>query len=117
MVSTATYTRIDPDRRAAFSPVVIRAMIRGDLRFGGVVIADDLGQAKEVASVPTGERAVRFARAGGDIVITADASLVEPMVDALVAEAGRDAAFRAGLDTSVRRVIALKKRYGLVSCR
>ena len=71
MVATATYPRIDPDNRAVFSRTVINGMVRGDLGFDGVVIADDLGAAAEVASVPAGRRAVRFVAAGGDIVITA----------------------------------------------
>ena len=112
MVATATYPRIDPDNRAVFSRTVINGMVRGDLGFDGVVIADDLGAAAEVASVPAGRRAVRFVAAGGDIVITAEASLTATMIDALVAEAGD-----LDLDQHVRRVLVLKQRQGLVSCR
>jgi beta-N-acetylhexosaminidase len=115
MVSTATYTRIDPDNRAVFSRTVIKGMLRGDVGFGGVVIADDLGSAAEVQSVPPGQRATRFVTAGGDIVITADASLTGTMIDALVAKAERDKGFR--LDDHVRRVLTLKVRHGTVTCR
>jgi beta-N-acetylhexosaminidase len=112
MVATATYPKIDPDNRAVFSRTVIRGMVRGDLGFGGVVIADDLGAAAEVRSVPPGQRAVRFVAAGGDIVITAEASLTATMISALVAEAAD-----LDLDQHVRRVLVLKQRQGLVSCR
>lgn len=116
MISTATYTKIDPDNRAVFSPTVIQGMVRRDLRFGGVVITDDVGAAAEVASVPAGQRATRFVAAGGDIVINAKASLTGTMVNALVAKAGEDKAFAAQLTSSVRRVLTLKQEHGLVTC-
>ena len=43
MVSSATYPRIDADRRAVFSPKVI-GLLR-EWGFDGVVISDDLGAA------------------------------------------------------------------------
>lgn len=116
MIATATYKRIDPDQRAVFSPIVVRDLLRGDLGYGGVVISDDLGVAAEVKAVPVGQRATRFVAAGGDIVITADAGLVRPMVDALVAKAGDDPAFAQRLTESVQRVLALKERRELVHC-
>jgi beta-N-acetylhexosaminidase len=116
MISTATYTKIDPGNRAVFSRTVIQGMVRGDLKFDGVVITDDVGAAAEVASVPPGQRVTRFVAAGGDIVINAKASLTATMVNALVAKAQQDTAFKAQLTSSVRRVLTLKQNRGLVSC-
>ena len=116
MISTATYTKIDPKNRAVFSPTVIQGMVRGDLKFQGVVITDDVGAAAEVAEVPAGQRATRFVAAGGDIVINAKAGLTATMVNALVAKAEQDKAFAAQLTSSVRRVLTLKESHGLVSC-
>ncbi|GAA1143284.1 glycoside hydrolase family 3 protein [Kribbella jejuensis] len=116
MISTATYTKIDPNNRAVFSPTVIQGMVRGDLGWGGVVITDDVGSAAEVKSVPVGERATRFVAAGGDIVINAESGLTATMVSALVAKAEQDKSFAAKLTSSVRRVLSLKQDYGLVSC-
>jgi beta-N-acetylhexosaminidase len=116
MISTVTYTKIDPNNRAIFSPTVIQGMVRGDLGWHGVVITDDVGAAAEVASVPAGARATRFVAAGGDIVINAKAGLTATMVDALVAKARQDQSFAAKLASSVRRVLTLKQDQGLVSC-
>jgi beta-N-acetylhexosaminidase len=116
MVSTVTYTKIDPKNRAVFSPTVIGGMLRGDLGYAGVVITDDVGAAAEVASVPAGQRATRFVAAGGDIVITAKASLTSTMINALVVKAQQDKTFAAALQSSVRRVLALKQNRGLLSC-
>ncbi|GAA2831110.1 glycoside hydrolase family 3 N-terminal domain-containing protein [Kribbella solani] len=116
MISTVTYTKIDPDNRAVFSPTVVQGMVRGDLGWRGVVITDDVGAAAEVASIPAGQRATRFVAAGGDIVINAKSALTEPMVDALVAKAQQEPAFAVKLTGSVRRVLTLKQDHGLVSC-
>ncbi|MGW5187644.1 glycoside hydrolase family 3 N-terminal domain-containing protein [Kribbella sp. NPDC004138] len=116
MISTVTYTKIDPKNRAVFSPTVIQGMVRGDLGWRGVVITDDVGAAAEVASVPVGERATRFVAAGGDIVINAKAGLTATMVTALVKKAEEDESFAAQLTSSVRRVLILKQDHGLVTC-
>jgi beta-N-acetylhexosaminidase len=116
MISTVTYTRIDPKNRAVFSPTIIQGMVRGDLGWRGVVITDDVGAAAEVAAVPAGDRATRFVAAGGDIVINAKAGLTAEMVAALVAKAQQDEFFAAQLTSSVRRVLTLKQDNGLVSC-
>ncbi|MEV6282968.1 glycoside hydrolase family 3 N-terminal domain-containing protein [Kribbella sp. NPDC051770] len=116
MVSTVTYTKIDKTNRAVFSPTIVQGMLRGDLGYDGVVITDDVGAAAEVASVPAGDRATLFIEAGGDVVITAKASLTATMVDAVVAKAQQDKKFSAQVDASVRRVLALKQSRGLVSC-
>jgi beta-N-acetylhexosaminidase len=54
MMSTAIYTRIDPDRPATFSPTIVTGMLRGDLGFRGVVISDDVGLAKQVSGYSVG---------------------------------------------------------------
>ena len=116
LISTATYTKIDPKNRAVFSPTVIQGMVRGDLGWSGVVITDDVGAAAEVASVPVGQRATLFVAAGGDIVINATAGLTATMVNALVAKAQQDKAFATKLTSSVKRVLTLKQEHGLVTC-
>ncbi|MFI6827704.1 glycoside hydrolase family 3 N-terminal domain-containing protein [Kribbella sp. NPDC050241] len=116
MIATVTYAKIDPENRAVFSRTVIQGMVRGDLGFGGVVITDDVGAAAEVKSVPVGQRATRFVAAGGDIVINATASQTATMVNALVTKAEQDKAFAAQVSSSVRRVLTLKQKYGLVTC-
>ncbi|TDD57471.1 glycoside hydrolase family 3 protein [Kribbella antibiotica] len=116
MVSTVTYNKIDPENRAAFSKTVIQGMIRDDLGYDGVVITDDVGAAANVANVPAGQRATRVIAAGGDIVINGAADLTAAMVNALVVKAQQDKAFATQLDESVRRVLALKQKHGLVTC-
>jgi beta-glucosidase-like glycosyl hydrolase len=114
MMSTAIYSRIDPANPAAFSPTVLNGMVRGDLGFTGVVISDDLGNARQVSGVAPGDRAVRFLGAGGDIVLTVNPATLPAMYDALLARARADAGFRARVSQSAQRVLLAKQRLGLL---
>ncbi|MGN6687780.1 MAG: glycoside hydrolase family 3 N-terminal domain-containing protein [Actinomycetales bacterium] len=114
MMSSAIYSHLDPGTVAAFSPVIIDQLLRGDLGFAGVVVSDDLGAAKAVAAIPAGERATRFFAAGGDLLLTVSATPVEDMVRSTAARAGSDAEFRQQVDDAVRRVLLLKARMGLI---
>ena len=116
MVSSATYSKIDGSQPALFSRTVVTDLLRGRLGYGGVVISDDLGQAKSVSTVPVGERATRFVDAGGDIVLTAVRSTAPTMADALSSRYGSDPAFAAKVEAAVARVLALKQTLGLLPC-
>jgi beta-N-acetylhexosaminidase len=116
MVSLATYTEIDPDRRAVFSPVVIEEMLRGDLDFDGVVISDDLGATAQVGDLTPQERALRFLRAGGDLMIVADRAALLDMADAIRTEAQDDPEFRTRVEQSVLRVLTVKQEMDLIQC-
>ena len=115
MVSTARYTRIDPQHLAAFSPVVMD-LLRSQLHFDGVIAADDLGGAVAVNSIPAGDRAVNFIAAGGDLITIKHAELAAPMVTAVLNRAATDRAFSDQVNTAAKRVIRLKIRAGLVGC-
>lgn len=117
MVSSATYSRIDASRPAAFSKSVINTVLRGDLGFSGVVTSDDFGNAKAVQRWSPGARAVNFLIAGGDLVLTGNATTLPAMVRAVTARASSDAAFRGILRTRVLRVLTAKAAAGLLATR
>ena len=114
MMSTAIYTQIDPNRPAAFSPTIVTGMLRGDLRFGGIMISDDVGAAAQVGGYAVGDRAVDFIAAGGDIVLTVDAGQAPAMTAAVLARAGSDPAFKAQVDAAALRVLTEKQALGLL---
>jgi beta-N-acetylhexosaminidase len=115
MVALATYTRIDPDHLAAFSPRVIQ-MLRTDEGFSGVIVSDDLGATAAVAGIPPGARATMFLDAGGDLIISKTVQASAAMLTAIRAQAGSDASFEVRVDDAVRRILALKERAGLLPC-
>lgn len=115
MMSSAYYRKIDPKRRAAFSPVVINDMLRGDLGFTGVVVSDDLS-AVAMRDLAPGARAIRFVNAGGDLAIVGNSAEAEPMAKALVARAKSDPRFAERVVESATRVVNMKATLGLASC-
>lgn len=116
MVSSAVFTQIDPDNEGVFSSAVITDLLRGDLGFDGVVIADDLGAAAAVKDIDPADRAVRFIEAGGDLVINADPRSMGAMATATLEAAAADEAFAAQVTDSATRVLRLKSAVGLLDC-
>jgi beta-N-acetylhexosaminidase len=115
MVGSARYSKLDPKVPAMFSAPIVTDLLRGDLGYDGVVITDDVN-AQAVRSTPAPQRAVRFIDAGGDIVLTGNASVAPGMIAAVKAKAADDPAFAAKVDASVQRVVTLKERMGLLPC-
>ncbi|HSU34636.1 MAG TPA: glycoside hydrolase family 3 N-terminal domain-containing protein [Propionibacteriaceae bacterium] len=115
MVSSAYYTKIDADHRAAFSTVVIGSMLRRDLKFHRVVISDDLAAAA-MADLAPGTRARRFVRAGGDLLIVGDPTQADAMADALHQAARDDSGVARRVAESATRVVSLKADRGLAAC-
>ncbi|MFJ3956386.1 glycoside hydrolase family 3 N-terminal domain-containing protein [Arthrobacter sp. NPDC090010] len=104
MLSNAYYDRIDPARMAPLSPVVIGGMLRQDLGFRGVVMSDDLCDAKQLSVLSPADRAVGFFAAGGTMLLCANSGTVGQMMDAVVAKATADPAFRATIDAAYTTV-------------
>ena len=114
MMSTAYYSRIDRRNPAAFSPFIIGEVLRGDLGFRGVVISDDLAAARQVSRWSHGQRAVKFVRAGGNVVLTVDPKTVPAMYRAVLHAARTHKTFRTSVDQSALRVLRLKEDRGLL---
>ncbi|MBB6628816.1 glycoside hydrolase family 3 protein [Nocardioides sp. KIGAM211] len=108
MMSSATYTRLDRRNPAVFSRTVITEVLRGDLGFERVVMSDDLGNAAQVARWSAGRRAVKFLRAGGDLVLTVDPGELPGMYAAVLRLARQSPAFRARVDAAALRVLEVK---------
>ena len=114
MMSTAYYAKLDPGNPAAFSPAIINQLLRGDLRFRGVVVSDDLGAARQVSAWSPAQRALLFIAAGGDMVLTVDPSVLPAMYDTVLAYAKVNPKFRARVNQSALRVLAAKQSRGLI---
>ncbi|MGP9680551.1 glycoside hydrolase family 3 N-terminal domain-containing protein [Brachybacterium sp. AOP3-A1-3] len=115
MMSSAIYPQLEEGVPAMFSRAAIQDLLRDQLGFTGLVVTDDIGAAKAVADVPVAERATRPLAAGGDVVITADASLTGQLVDALEEWAAEDPANKERVKESALRVLTLKEQLGLLT--
>lgn len=76
--------QLDADRPASVSPVLLKEVLRNDLRFNGVILADDLGMGAIAKRYGPGESAVQALQAGTDIVMLChDWSTTEPAISAV----------------------------------
>jgi beta-N-acetylhexosaminidase len=117
MISLASYPRLDPTTIAAFSRPIVTGLLRERLGYTGLVMSDDLGAADAVESVPTGDRAVRFVDAGGDLALTIRPQDVSGMTAALLAAARRSPVFAARVTDAAGHVLQAKHRAGLLACQ
>ena len=116
MVSLATYTRIDPTHLAVFSARVMQTILRQQLRFGGVIVSDDMGAASAMGGISPAARAIGFLAAGGDLITSVSVPVAAVMDSAVLQRAAQDATFRGQVSAAVMHVLAAKQAYGLLPC-
>jgi len=116
MVSSALYPRLDRRHPAMWSHAIVTDLLRTKLGWSGLVVSDDLGNAVAAKVLPVGRRAVDFVAAGGDLVLTVQASQATTMRNAIVARAASDGTFRARVSDAVTHVLAAKQALGLLHC-
>ena len=102
---------------ASLAPEWIDGVLRRDLGFTGVVISDDLEMGAIRQHYDLNETVTRAVRAGVDVLLFSNtakprASLPDEIRAILVAEAEVDPAFRARIEESYKRIVALKARIG-----
>lgn len=114
MMSTAYYQHIDAKRPAAFSHKIVTDLLRHKLGFTGVVVSDDLGNAKQVQAWSPARRALNFIEAGGDVVLTGNTRTLPAMVNAVVSQARKYPSFRAKVNAAALRVLKAKQSMGLL---
>lgn len=100
---------------ASLSVAAIDGELRGRLGFEGVVVSDDLEMGAVKDHFTRAEAVLAAVRAGTDILLSSAAADPEigPASEIraiLVAEAARDPAFRARIEESYARILALKAR-------
>jgi beta-N-acetylhexosaminidase len=69
MSSHAVYPALDAERPATLSPIVLGRLLRGELRFGGLVITDDLEMGAISNQWSVAEAAASALDAGADILL------------------------------------------------
>lgn len=94
---------------ASVSPAVITGLLRDEMGFDGVVLADELGNMREPNQrYGLMEAATRFLAAGGDIVVWNTAQTVNEVLDALEAAVKSGRLDDEGINASVMRVLRSK---------
>lgn len=96
---------------ATLSPKVMTTLLRSELRFDGLLVSDAMDMAGVVNRFGAAEAAKRAIAAGNDVLLMpAD---IKGTIDAVVAGVRERRYDEGRIDQSVRRVLALKHRFGL----
>jgi beta-N-acetylhexosaminidase len=102
---------------ASLSPQWIDGALRHGLGFTGVVISDDLEMGAIRKLYDLHDTVVRAVNAGVDVLLFSNTAapsggLADKIRGILVAEAESDPAFKARIEASYARIVALKARIG-----
>jgi beta-N-acetylhexosaminidase len=113
----SAYTQTTELLPASLSYEWITGVLRGQLGFTGVIISDDLEMAAIRDHYDLRETVVRAVKAGMDVLLFSNTAnyrvgLAAEVRAILVAEAEADPAFRARIEESYARIVALKQRIG-----
>ena len=113
MASHALYPALDRRRIASQSRIILGDLLRRRLGFRGVVVTDSIEADAVLARSSVETAAVRSVAAGVDIVLMTGPGSFDGVRDRLLARARRSPRFRARVEESAERVLALKDRLGL----
>ncbi len=102
---------------ASLSPEWIDGVLRGQLKFAGVVISDDLEMGAIRKQFDLHDTVVRAVNAGVDVLLFSNTAAYSPALadkvrKILVDEANADPSFAARIEASHARIVALKGRIG-----
>jgi beta-N-acetylhexosaminidase len=110
MLSSAVYSSFGR-QPAAWSPSIIRGLLRGRMGFTGATITDSLDAAAATRRLPINTVTLRSANAGADmLLITGSQAESQGAYQALLKAAGAGTLPRSQLQASYARIIALKSR-------
>ena len=116
MVAHMEMPAIDPEKRpATFSPVIIGDVLRGQMKFDGLIFTDSMKMAAITKMASPGEAAVLAVKAGVDAILDSPDSAAAAA--AIVAAVKDGTIPRAQVERSVRRLLESKARLGLHKTR
>jgi beta-N-acetylhexosaminidase len=115
VISNASYSTDDFVTPATLSRAVATDLLRGEMHFRGVAIADDLSQPAITTSMSVADAAVKSIAAGADMVyISGTKRGQQAAYRSLLAAAKSGAISPARLNEAVTRILTMKREYGLV---
>ncbi|HSB38937.1 MAG TPA: glycoside hydrolase family 3 N-terminal domain-containing protein [Gaiellaceae bacterium] len=111
MLSNAIYDAYDPVNAAGWSRAVATTLLRRELGFRGVSTTDSLDGAARVRGTAPNGLAIGAANAGTDLILVTGSEAVTRRVYASLLRAARSGRIgRSTLESSYRRILALKAR-------
>lgn len=112
MTAHVLYQALDAQVPATLSPTIINTLLRGEYRFDGVVLTDDLEMHAIIDHYGIGDAGVRAFLAGCDILLICKEMDREiAAMNAIVAAVKDGTITEARLDASLARITRLKQRF------
>jgi beta-N-acetylhexosaminidase len=109
MVSTASYPTLGAKKPAAFSPTIVKTLLRGHLGFDGVTITDDLEAPAVTSTLPPVVAATAALKAGNDLLLyAANTNASNNAFDSLVRQVKNGQLDRSVVQTAYDRITSLK---------
>ena len=114
MVGHILFPQIDKDYPATLSYEIINSLLREKLSYDGVVFSDDMTMGAIVKNYSLGEAAVKFLKAGGDILLICHGyeNQIE-VLNRVKEEIHKESISEEELDEKVYRIIKLKEKYDI----
>jgi beta-N-acetylhexosaminidase len=115
MATDVLMSAVDPNYPAEMSPTLLNGILRHQLGYDGVIMTDSLWMGGITARWSPAEAAVLAVLAGADIVMAAwDSSSTQAVLDAFKTAMATGSLTRARVAQSVRRILTLKVKYGML---
>lgn len=114
MVAHILMKGIDPENPATLSETIITGMLRGMMKFDGVIITDDMTMGAIEKNYNIGDAALNSIIAGSDIIMVCHGhDNQKEAIDAVKAAVSGGALHESRINESVRRILELKRKYCL----
>lgn len=116
MVAHVAYPQVTGDNvPASLSEQWIEEILRERVGYKNLVVCDDLEMGGVLAAAPVGEAAVRSVAAGCDLCLVCHhEEFVTQAYEGLVRASERDQAFARRIAQATKRVLAFKKKHGML---
>ncbi len=116
MVTHEVVRTVDPDNPSSLSGKVVTGVLRGELGFRGVVVTDSLTMDGVTAFVPNAQSAVLAIAAGDDLLMGPSTPQdVATMIEAIKRAVASHTLSVGRIEQSVRRILTLKDKLGLLT--
>ncbi|MBY3620649.1 beta-N-acetylhexosaminidase [Acinetobacter sp. CUI P1] len=114
MVAHILFPKLDPDKPASLSSKIIGELLRGEMKYQGIVITDDLTMGAIMKNYDLATAAVDTINAGSDILLIAHGYDNEKrVIESLLDHVKKGKIQETRIDESVYRILALKAKYNL----
>ena len=120
MTAHVVNRNLDPSARpATLSRPIVTDLLRGELGFDGVILSDDMQMGAILEEYSLETAAIEAIKAGVDVILIAnqntyDVHHIRRVKAAIIAAVEQGEISRQRIDESVERILALKRRYGLI---